>query len=54
MLDDRRKLVGFVSNARVVCERDPTARRYVSQPFVVFAIVHKVVGVSLDGESGIA
>ncbi len=54
VLNDSGKLVGFVANARVVRERNPAERGYLTQPHVVLAVVSKVVAVSLYGKARIA
>ena len=54
VLDDCRKLVGFVANARVVGERDPSTRGNLPQPHLILAIRSEVVRVSLYGETRIA
>ncbi|OFW30170.1 MAG: hypothetical protein A3G76_14210 [Acidobacteria bacterium RIFCSPLOWO2_12_FULL_65_11] len=54
VLHDAGKLVGFVANPRVVGERDPAACGHRTQPRVIFAVVSKVITVSLYREARIA
>lgn len=54
MLDDGGTLVGFVTDTRVVRERDPAAPGHLPQPNYVLAVVLEVVPVSLYREASVA